>query len=122
MKRALVSGLMAWSLASGIACAQDPAPEESRYSTRYSLAVIDDATFYGNASAPIPKILNQVLVEPTFGVKYRRRWSFSSSLVGAETTYSDNVTHMRVKEAYSGLSAGDFDFTVGRKMVRWGAG
>ena len=29
---------------------------------------------------------------------------------------------MRVKETYAGLSAGDFDFTAGRKMVRWGTG
>jgi hypothetical protein len=122
MKRALLSGLIVGWLALGIASAQDPAPEESRYSTRYSLAVIDDATFYGNVTAPIPKTLNQLLIEPTFGAKVRDRWSFSTSLVGAETTYSDNVTHMRVKEAYSGLSAGDFDFTAGRKMLRWGTG
>ncbi len=122
MKRALVSGLTVLWLASGIASAQDPAPAESRYSTRYSLAVIDDATFYGNVTAPIPKTLNQVLIEPTFGAKVRDQWSFSTSLVGAETTYADNVTHMRVKEAYSGLSAGDFDFTAGRKMLRWGTG
>ena len=84
--------------------------------------MIDDATFYSNVSAPIPKVLNQVLVEPTFAVKYRSRWTFSTSLVGAETTYRDNVAHMRVKETYAGVSAGDFDFMAGRKMVRWGAG
>jgi len=103
--------------------AQDaPAPEERSFDTRYSLGIIDDATFYGDRSAPIPGVLNQVLLEPTFGVKYRSRWTFSTSLVGAETTYSDNVTRMRVRETYSGLSAGDFDFMAGRKIVRWGTG
>jgi hypothetical protein len=29
---------------------------------------------------------------------------------------------LRVKETYAGLSAGDFDFTLGRRIVRWGAG
>ena len=29
---------------------------------------------------------------------------------------------LRVKETYAGLSAGDFDFTAGRKIVRWGTG
>ncbi len=100
----------------------DPAPAESPYSTRYSVAVIDDATFYSNLSVPTPKVLNQVLLQPTFSMKYRNRWTFSSSLVGIQTTYSDNVTHMRVKETYTGLSAGDFDFTLGRKMLRWGSG
>jgi len=122
MNRVLITGLILLS-GTGIAAAQDdPAQEESAYSTRYSAAVIDDATFYSNVNAPIPKVLNQVLVEPTLGVKYRNRWSFSTSMVGAETTYRDNVTHLRVKEMCAGVSAGDFDFTTGRKMVRWGTG
>src|SRR5258708_15429415 len=29
---------------------------------------------------------------------------------------------MSVKEPYASLSVGDFDFSVGRKMVRWGTG
>jgi hypothetical protein len=100
----------------------DPAPEQSAFSTRYSLAVIDDATFYGGLSSPLPKVLNQVLVEPTFSLKYRDRWSFSGSLVGAETTFNDTVAHARVKEIYTAFSAGDFDFMAGRKMLRWGTG
>ena len=100
----------------------DPSPTESPFSTRYSVAVIDDATFYGNVSAPIPGVLDQVLLEPTFSLKYRTRWTLSTSIVGAETSHSDNVAHLRVKETYAGLSAGDFDFTAGRKMLRWGTG
>ena len=122
MNRILVAGLILFVGARAMPAQNDPSPEESTLDTRYSLAVIDDATFYSNVSVPIPKVLNQVLLEPTFGVKYRDRWSFSTSLVGAETTYRDNVTHLRVKETYAGLSAGDFDFMAGRKMLRWGAG
>jgi hypothetical protein len=123
MKAMLTSGLIFLAWPWGIAAAQDGStPEESTFSTRYSVAVIDDATFYGSVNTPIPKVLNQMLVEPTFGVKYRNRWTFTSSLVGIETTYRDNVTHVRVKETYAGLSAGDFDFMAGRKMLRWGAG
>jgi len=114
---AFVAG--AWSFGTA---QTDPVPAESRYTMRYSVAIIDDATFYGNVRAPIPTVLNQVLLEPTFSLKYRNQWTFSSSLVAAETTYADNVAHMRVKETYAGMSAGDFDFTVGRKMVRWGTG
>ena len=96
--------------------------EESRFETRYSVGVIDDATFYGNLSAPLPTVLNQVLVEPAFGVRERNRWNFSSSLIGLTATYSDTSTQLRVRETYGGLSAGDFDFTAGRKMVLWGTG
>jgi len=122
--RGVVLAMMLAAIGAWIsAAAQDPpAPEEGAFRTRFSLAVIDDATFYGDVSAPNPAILNQVLAEPTFSVKYRSRWSFSTSLVGAESTYSDNVTYGRVKETYTAVSAGDFDFMAGRKMLRWGTG
>lgn len=109
------AGLSAW--------AQDGSPaEESRFDTRYSVQVIDDATFYGKLREPLPETLNQLLLEPSFGLHYHDRWSFSTSLIGTAATYSGTSTQLRVKEAYGGLSAGDFDFTAGRKMLRWGTG
>lgn len=103
--------------------AQDAAnAEESPSKTRYSIAVIDDATFYGKLRAPLPTVLNQVLVEPSFGLHYQQRLSFSTSLIGMTRTYFDNYSQLRVKETYASVSAGDFDFTAGRKMVRWGTG
>ena len=122
MNRMLATGLILFPWGWTMAGQGNPATEESAFSTRYSVAVIDDATFYSNVSAPVPQVLNQLLLEPTLGVKYRDRWSFSGSLVGAETTYKDNVTHLRVKETYAGVSAGDFDLMAGRKMLRWGVG
>jgi hypothetical protein len=106
-------------LAASVACA---AQEDSHYDFRYSVGVINDATFYGNLNAPLPSVLNQVLVEPSFGIRDRGRWNFSSSLIGLTSTYSDASTQLRVREMYGGLSAGDFDFTAGRKMVLWGTG
>ena len=98
------------------------ASEESPWRTRYSVSAIDDATFYGNLREPLPTVLNQVLVEPSFGVRYQQRLTFSTSLIGITRSYTDNSSQLRVKEAYVGVSAGDFDFTAGRKMVRWGTG
>src|ERR1019366_7076636 len=88
---------------------------EGRYNTRYAVALINDATIYSGLSAPIPSVLNQVLLEPSFNVILDHRWNFSTSLIGASTTYSDTSTQVRVKETYGGLSAGDFDFLIGRK-------
>lgn len=105
------------------AYAQDPPPsEKSSVDARYSLSIIDDATFYGNRSEPVPEVLNQVLVEPSFSIRSHDHLTVSSSLVGLADTYSHNYTQLRVKEMYAGISAGDFDFTLGRKMVRWGTG
>ncbi|WP_162601930.1 hypothetical protein [Occallatibacter savannae] len=91
-------------------------------STRYSLAVIDDATFYTGSPAHTPQILNQVLVEPNFGIRYKDRLTFSTSLIGLSATYDHTASTLHVKETYAGFSAGDFDFTAGRKMLRWGTG
>ncbi|MGA2571798.1 MAG: hypothetical protein ABSF23_14885 [Terracidiphilus sp.] len=118
--RLLISILL---LAGSWVVAQD-APEagRSRYDTRYSVAAIDDATFYGNLRAPLPTVLNQVLLEPAFGIRERDRWNLSASLIGLTTTYSDTNTRLHVREIYGGLSAGDFDFIAGRKLVLWGTG
>jgi hypothetical protein len=102
--------------------AQDEPPAESRREFRYSISAIDDATFYGNLQAPLPKVLNQVLLEPSFTFRYKPTFSFSSSLVGIAETYTHSFTRLRIKETYAGISAGDFDFMAGRRIVRWGAG
>jgi hypothetical protein len=112
----------AWQLVAQQGTAQDAPAPESPLGFRYSIAVIDDVTLYSNLQAPIPKVLNQVLLEPTITLRYKPHWSFSSSMVGVTTTYADTATQLRVKEASAGLSAGDFDFMLGRKIVRWGTG
>ena len=112
----------AWQLAAQQGTAQDAPAPESRLGFRYSIAVIEDATLYSNLQEPIPKLLNQVLLEPTITLRYKPRWSFSWSVVGLTTSYSDTATQLRVKETYAGLSAGDFDFMLGRRIVRWGTG
>jgi hypothetical protein len=110
-------------LGSAVARAQDaPAPQESRYDTRYSVEVIDDATFYSDLKAPLPTVLNQVLIEPSLGIRDRDRWNLSTSLIGIAATYTDTARQLRVREAYGGLSAGDVDITAGRRMVLWGTG
>lgn len=111
-----------WQMAAQQDTAQDASTPESRLAFRYSVAAIEDATLYSNLQAPIPRVLNQVLLVPSFTLRYKPLWSFSSSMVGITSTYADTVTQLRVKETYAGLSAGDFDFMLGRRIVRWGTG
>ncbi len=105
-----------------VAVAQGAPAPESRHDFRYSVSVIDDATFYGNLQVPAPKVLNQLLLEPKCTVRFKDRFTVSSSLIGIAGTYADTATQLRVKETYAGLSAGDFDLMAGRRMVRWGTG
>jgi hypothetical protein len=144
------------------AIAQDGTLPEPRRDFRYSFATINDATFESNLVPPLPAsanmlkdpsvtlFQNELLLEPSFTLRYRRRWSFATSVVGISETFrglsaSDfdlppgnpivsaaldaaiepyivSHAHVLVKETYAGLSAGNFDFTMGRKMVRWGTG
>jgi hypothetical protein len=102
--------------------AQNAASSETKSETRYGVAVIDDATYYTHLGVHAPSILNQVLIEPNFSIHFHDRYSFSSSLIGNTTTYTDNATRLHVRETYGGISEGNFDFTAGRKLVRWGTG
>jgi hypothetical protein len=143
--------------------AQEVLQPESHHDFRYSVAVIDDATFYSSLQPPLPApenqflndpivtlLQNRLLLEPSFTLRYRSRWSVASSVVGLTETfhglsaaqfdlppgntaaasaldaalepYTGTHTQLRVKETYAGLSAGDFDFMVGRRKVRWGTG
>jgi len=142
--------------------AQDDPPTEPRRDFRYTISAINDSTFYSNLQPPLPVsantlndpsvtlFQNQLLLEPSFTLRFRSRWSFASSVVGLADSFRglsaadfhippDNIaasaaldtalgpytgtrTQFRVKEAYAGLSAGDFDFILGRRIVRWGTG
>jgi len=145
------------------AAAQDQPPPESRFDFRYSLEAINDTTIYSDLHPPLSEsvaailtdptvslLQNQLLVEPAFTLRYRHRWSLSTSMAGLAESFRglsvadfnppsgnqaivaglssalDGYTgaheQLRVKEAYAGLSAGDFDFTLGRRLVRWGTG
>ena len=145
-----------------LAVAQDDPPPEPRRDFRYAFAAIDDATFYSSLQPPLPAsaamlkrpsvnlFQNQLLLEPSFTLRYRSRWSLAASAVGLAGTfhglsvadfdpppgntavaaalraalepYTGTRTQLRVKESYAGLSAVDFDFMAGRRMVRWGTG
>jgi hypothetical protein len=161
MKLAITFPALLLAVATFAVAQDDPAPEPRR-DFRYSITAIDDATFDSSLQPPLPAsatmlkapsvtlFQNQLLLEPSFTLRYRSRWSVAANAVGrAETFHGLSVadfdfppgntaaaaalgaalepytgTHrqFRVKEAYGGLSAGDFDFMLGRRIVRWGAG
>jgi hypothetical protein len=57
--------------ASARAFAQDDPAPDPRRDFRYSLSAIDDATFYSGLQVPLPRVLNQFLVEPTLTFRYK---------------------------------------------------
>jgi hypothetical protein len=155
------SALLFLAIATFASAQDDPAPE-ARHDFRYSITAIDDGTFDSNLQPPLPAsatmlkapsvtlFQNQLLLEPSFTLRYRSRWSVAANVVGRTETfhglsaaefdlppgntvaaaalgealepYTGAHTQFRVKETYAGLSAGDFDFMLGRRIVRWGTG
>lgn len=76
-----------------------PAPEP-RYDFRYSISAIDDATIFSDlipqlpAGAPISLVnppyallQNQLLLEPSFTLRYKSRWHIASSIVGLADSF-----------------------------------
>ncbi|MFZ1085655.1 MAG: hypothetical protein WAN35_11880 [Terracidiphilus sp.] len=162
MKHALTILVLLPLAISASVAAQDDAPAKPRHDFRYSFAAINDATIYSSLKAPLPPsanppvdpvvtlLQNQLLLEPSFTLRYYSRWSLASSVVGTAASfhglsasefeipsnqnseleelnaalgpYTGTHTQLRVKETYAGLSAGDFDFMLGRRIVRWGTG
>ena len=105
----------------GAQTADDPAaarPSE----TRYAVSVTDEAAFAADLRVPAPDRSNALLLQPSFTYRSGAGWTVSSSLAGIAV--SDGETHgqLRVREVWAGYSEGEFDFTLGRRLVRWGTG
>ncbi len=112
-----------------LACApvrsQDPngtGEEKPRGETRFSLSVADEFSEYTSARAPVPSRANLLLVQPSFSYRQGERWRVSTSLAGLVYQYGEARARARVKETYLAVSAGDWDFAAGKKIVRWSAG
>src|ERR1035438_1093501 len=100
MKHSLLIPVILLAASIQLAAQDNPAqdatpPPESPREFRYSLSVIDDATLYSNLQVPIPKLHNQLLIEPTVILRYKPRWSFSTSVIGVADRYTDTFTQDR---------------------------
>jgi hypothetical protein len=99
--------------------ADDPTAS-SKGDLRYAVSLTDEgATALGG---PTVDGSNLALLQPSITYK-QGNWLASSSVAALLDTYGA-ATHaqFQVREAYAGLSAGEFDFTAGRRLLRWGAG
>jgi hypothetical protein len=98
------------------------ANRETNRETRYSVSLTEEGSFAGGLRVPGPSSGNLLLLQPSFAYKDGDRWRFATSLAALSDTGGDTHTQVRVREAFAGLSLGDFDFSAGRKLLRWGTG
>ena len=95
---------------------------DSPNETRYSVSLIEEGSYAAGLRLPGTATGNVVLLQPSFSYKHDQRWIFSTSLIGAVTSGESTNARWRVKETFFGVSAGDFDFTAGKRLLRWGTG
>jgi len=82
--------------------------------TRYSVSLTEEASLIDKG--------NLLILQPTFAYRQGDRWQFSTSIAAITSTQDDTHAQARVRETYLGISAGDFDFSGGRRLLRWGTG
>ena len=123
------------SLAAGLTCvcvsamAQEDAPipdelptAKSASETRFSLALTNETSLLSGERVPIPDATNIALLQPSFSYKPGQRWHLSSNLTGELSDNREISSRLLVRETYVGLSLGDFDFTSGKRILKWGTG
>ncbi|HXN46182.1 MAG TPA: hypothetical protein VN893_06045 [Bryobacteraceae bacterium] len=101
------------------AVAQDTLPDDQ---TRLSLSLYDEGSFAAGLLVPSPWATNLLLVQPSFSWRHAQRWRLAASLAAVGSTDGDTHGQLRVREAWGGFTAGDFDFSLGKKILRWGTG
>jgi hypothetical protein len=69
-----------------------------------------------------PDAANLIVLEPSFAYRHGDRWRFSTSLAAVTRAQDETQAQIRVRETYFGLSVAGLDVTIGKRLVRWGAG
>jgi hypothetical protein len=90
--------------------------------TRFALSLYEEGSFATGLEVPGPWFGNLLLAQPSFSWRHAQRWRISASLAAIGTTHGESHGQLRVKEAWGGFTAGDFDFSLGKKILRWGTG
>jgi hypothetical protein len=95
---------------------------DSSDAIRYSLSLTEETETAAGLRVPGPTEGNLLLLEPSFAYRSEDGWRFSTSLAGLAPTEGDTHEQLEVRETYFGFSAGDVDFTAGKRILRWGTG
>ncbi|MGD0012985.1 MAG: hypothetical protein ABSD56_00965 [Bryobacteraceae bacterium] len=90
--------------------------------TRTSLSIGEEGSLATGLRAPMPRWGNLLIVQPSFAWRRADRWRASVSLAGITSTYGQTHSQLRVKEAWAGITLGDLDVTLGKRILKWGTG
>ena len=90
--------------------------------TRLALSLYEEPSFAAGLRIPGPWLGNLLLAQPSFSWRHAQRWRLAASLAAVGSTDGDTHGRVLIREAWGGVTAGDFDFSLGKKLLRWGTG
>jgi hypothetical protein len=79
------------------------------------VSIADEVSIPTGGQVEMPPASNLLLIQPSFSYRDGQRWRVSTSLAAS-------TDRLRVKEAWAGLTLGDFDLSAGKKILKWGTG
>lgn len=96
--------------------------QEPRNETRLSVSLGNEAAYASGMRVPGPSVSNLALLRTSFAWRHGETWRFAASVNALADTHGETHARIRPKEVYGGLTLGDFDFVLGRKILKWGTG
>ncbi len=109
MKRTLLPAVFAAALA-------------AQTETRLAVSAANETAYAAGARAGVPEWSNVTLIQPSLTWRSGQRWRAAVSAAGILAERDETHARVLVKEAYAGFTSGDLDFTLGKKILRWGTG
>ena len=96
--------------------------EFERREMRASLSVLEQGTWLAGRRTPGAQGDNLVVVQPAFSWRDGQRWRIVTSAAAIVDTADHTHSRVGIREAWGGYTAGDFDCSAGKKILRWSTG
>jgi hypothetical protein len=90
--------------------------------TRFSLSVANEASAPVGGQVEMARASDLLLIQPSFSYRDGQRWRVVTSFAAIGSAGDTESARLRVKEAWAGVTLGDFDLTAGKKILKWGTG
>ena len=89
---------------------------------QFSASVSEEGEYIADLRVPGSDWANLAIGRTSFLLRDPDRWTLAASVYAADETWHENQATFRIREAYGRLTLGDFDFTAGRRILRWSVG
>ena len=89
---------------------------------RFSASVSEEGEYIADLRTPGSPWANLAVASSSILLRDPDRWTLSASVYAVDETWTRNQAAFRVREAYGRVTLGDFDFTAGKRILRWSVG